>query len=200
MKMNFQNKTLQIYLVRHGESWGNKKQVVYGNTDYTLTDLGIKQAEKVAKKLSIVPFHCCYTSTLQRAYRTAKIALDGRDVPIIQNENLNEQFFGIYENQKIVFEPQGDCFETAVNRFVRGPIPEGELFEQMAERVIDFVQNILREGENNLIVGHNGPLGVLTAAILGFSLDEAHRFSYRQGCFSLIEISHGYPKLRFFNK
>ena len=108
MKMNFQNKTLQIYLVRHGESWGNKKQVVYRNTDYNLTDLGIKQAEKMAKKLSIVPFHRCYTSTLQRAYRTAKIALDERDVPIIQNENLNEQFFGIYENQKIVFEPSVD--------------------------------------------------------------------------------------------
>ena len=38
----------KIYLVRHGESEGNIKQLVIGHTDVDLTEKGRMQAEKTA--------------------------------------------------------------------------------------------------------------------------------------------------------
>ena len=54
MKMNFQNKTLQIYLVRHGESWGNKKQVVYGNSFDIYSSDGFRYPCRVSTKEFII--------------------------------------------------------------------------------------------------------------------------------------------------
>ena len=179
---------------------GNQKQLVYGYTDYGLTDLGRHQSEHLRKKLASIEFAHCYTSKLCRAYDTAELILRGRDTVITRHEELNEQNFGIYEDKKVPFEVDHANFETAINDFVHGEIPQGESYDEMAKRSIEFVQNHAKEGENNLFVAHNGPLGAITAALLGLPIEYAHRFHYRQGCFALIEITYGHPKLRFFNK
>ena len=39
-----------VYLVRHGESEGNRRDAFVGHTDVNLTDIGRAQAEKDEKK------------------------------------------------------------------------------------------------------------------------------------------------------
>ena len=64
------NDTL-IYIIRHGESLGNKNRKFLGHTDLDLTDLGYAQALKTAECLASVPFDRIYSSDLIRAYNTA---------------------------------------------------------------------------------------------------------------------------------
>ena len=40
-----------LYLVRHGESTGNREGVLQGQSDYNLTETGKKQAQAVGREL-----------------------------------------------------------------------------------------------------------------------------------------------------
>ena len=42
---------MKIYLIRHGQSEGNVRNLWYGITDLPLTDLGRQQAAQVGEKL-----------------------------------------------------------------------------------------------------------------------------------------------------
>ena len=47
---------MKIYLVRHGQSVGNVKNLWYGSTDLPLTDLGREQARQAGEKLRGMAF------------------------------------------------------------------------------------------------------------------------------------------------
>lgn len=188
---------MKIYLVRHGESEGNAKGVLYGTTDYPLTEKGIADAKLVGEKLRDVPIARCYTSTLARAYTTANLALLGRNIEITRHEELMEQRFGVYEN--LSFEQIGpdEGSQKAIYQLMEGEVPGGETYTVMAKRAIAFARAHLLD--HVLFVAHHGPLAAITASLLGLPLCEAKKFSYTQGTYSLIEWHEDYVRLRQFN-
>lgn len=86
-----------LYLVRHGESLGNKKRLVTGHDDQPLTPLGIQQAENLAKKLKEVHFDAIFSSDLLRARRTAEIVGVRHGVEIITSKSLRERTLGRFD-------------------------------------------------------------------------------------------------------
>lgn len=64
-----------IYIVRHGQDQDNTNGILNGHRDTPLTEIGISQAEQLAKKIkkSGIVFDKIYSSPLQRAYQTAEI-------------------------------------------------------------------------------------------------------------------------------
>ena len=42
---------MEIYIVRHGETIWNSNHLLQGHADIELNEIGIKQAEEIAKKL-----------------------------------------------------------------------------------------------------------------------------------------------------
>src|SRR5690625_3979738 len=61
-----------ICLVRHGESTWNAKQLIQGQLDPPLSELGIRQAKRVAERLSKKDWSALYCSDLARAKSTAE--------------------------------------------------------------------------------------------------------------------------------
>jgi len=61
-------------IVRHGESVGNVKKILYGRSDYELTELGIQQAKDLNLFLNgrHKEFSSINTSTLKRAVQTCE--------------------------------------------------------------------------------------------------------------------------------
>jgi broad specificity phosphatase PhoE len=59
-----------IYFVRHGQSEHNVSPV-FQSPDSTLSEIGKKQAEAIAKRLSKLQFETLITSTFDRAKETA---------------------------------------------------------------------------------------------------------------------------------
>ena len=59
-----------IYIVRHGETKWNVKQLMQGHKDSPLTEKGIEQAEEIKKELKNIHFYRIFSSDLLRAKRT----------------------------------------------------------------------------------------------------------------------------------
>ena len=62
-----------IYLIRHGETVDNARQIMQGQTQGKLNDHGIQQAETVSKRLAEEPIDAVVASDLHRAVETAEI-------------------------------------------------------------------------------------------------------------------------------
>ena len=87
-----------IYLVRHGETEWNNKNIMHGQIDVPLNELGIKQAKLLGQELKDVHFDVCFCSTLGRAKQTASEILKYHDdVPIIYDDRLMELYKGTLE-------------------------------------------------------------------------------------------------------
>jgi probable phosphoglycerate mutase len=62
----------ELWLIRHGESTGNRDGLFQGQSDLPLTAQGVRQAELLAERLRGQSFAACYTSDLARARETAR--------------------------------------------------------------------------------------------------------------------------------
>ena len=85
---------MKLYLIRHGETDWNRVRRLQGQADIPLNEFGRSLAQKTAAGLKDVPFDLCISSRLKRAYETAEIILDGREVPIITDDRIIEMAFG----------------------------------------------------------------------------------------------------------
>ena len=60
-----------FYLVRHGETDWNARQIVQGTTDIPLNERGLEQAARARELMKNIPLDVIYSSPLVRAFRTA---------------------------------------------------------------------------------------------------------------------------------
>ena len=85
---NGEQKACKFVLVRHGQTYWNKKKKMQGQVNVPLNETGIRQAEKLAENLKAYDFQVCFSSPLDRAYDTAKAVVGDRDIPMIKHELL----------------------------------------------------------------------------------------------------------------
>ena len=92
-------KSCKFVLIRHGQTYWNKKKKMQGQVNIPLNETGKKQAVKLAEELKKYDFDVCFSSPLDRAYETAKIVVGERDIEMIKHELLIEQGYTICEGQ-----------------------------------------------------------------------------------------------------
>ena len=90
---------MEIYIVRHGETFWNEKKLLQGSTDIELNENGKKLAVLTGEALKDTRIDRIYASPLKRAYETACLIRGDRDIPIIKNDLIREMNFGDYEGQ-----------------------------------------------------------------------------------------------------
>ena len=88
-----------IYLVRHGETEWNVKHITQGQSNSSLTENGIEQAEETAEKLKDVEFNVIFSSDLSRAHKTAEIVKLNREIIIQTSKLLRERSYGSFETK-----------------------------------------------------------------------------------------------------
>lgn len=84
-----------FYIFRHGQTDYNVEKRVQSFLDIPLNKTGIEQAHALAKNLTNIKFDCIYSSTLARAYETAKIVVGNRPIKIITDPGLRERNLGV---------------------------------------------------------------------------------------------------------
>lgn len=199
---------MKIYLVRHGQSEGNLKNLWYGSSDLPLTELGREQARLAGQKLRDVTFSACYASPLSRALDTAKLVMEGRPEPMHIVPDLREQHMGLFEPKTVeqIRAEDPDFFRALMADWVHLTPPEGEPFDtSLAPRVAKVLDELAEKGEDCLIVAHNGPLVFAITHLLGLPIEAAGRFYLKQGCYSMIEIDRehiynpSHALMRYYN-
>lgn len=194
---------MKLYLVRHGESSCNLQRMLYGRTDCPLTELGREQAREVGDKLRDAGIERCVSSPLVRAAETARIALEGRGIPVELDDGLMEQDMGEWENVYFpgLMEREPEVMQAMLFDWTQVIPPEGESFASVKARVAAALERIIADGRDTLLVAHNGPLSTAMALLLGLPDSCVNSFWFDQGFFSCVELlDRGAARLRRFNK
>lgn len=95
-------KELNLYFIRHGETYFNLYDRVQGWGNTPLTELGVEDALRSGRGLKDIKFDAIYTSDLLRTVETADLILEeneqtAEDYEIIALPEFREFFFGSYE-------------------------------------------------------------------------------------------------------
>ena len=197
---------MYLYLVRHGQSVGNERQLFFGWSDHPLTELGRAQAHETAEKLKEVSFTRCVSSDLARAWDTALICAEGRGVRVESDPALREQDLGALEDLTFAqaHERCGDAFERMLAGWARVDPPGGESVAHMKRRVGDCVDSIVERGENTLIVAHNGSLSLILShfglAKESELMNHEYNWFFRHGTYSVIRVEENRAELVCFNR
>lgn len=102
----------KLYVFRHGQTDWNKERRFQGLSDIPLNDEGRAQALALNKALAAHPIEHCLSSDLSRAYETAELALNGKNIVISKHPQLREQSGGVIEG-KYLDEIQKEYGPTA---------------------------------------------------------------------------------------
>ena len=157
-----------LYIMRHGKTEWNELRKLQGRTDIPLNDEGRRMAAKARDEYRSLNIDVCYCSPLVRAFETAQIVLEDRDIPIITDDRLAEMCFGNFEGMDHIFHkpdcPIYDLFKHP-ELYVES-VGGAESFEELFARTGSFIDEVVRpglsEGKDILIVGH----GAMNSSII----------------------------------
>lgn len=195
---------MYLYLVRHGQSTGNERQLFFGVNDHPLTKLGREQARQAAEKLREVEFTRCVASPLSRAWDTAMICTEGRFVvpeacPAIAEQDMGELEGLTWGAAEARF---GDHIGALLTDWFHTPPPGGEDPALMLLRVGACVDELILRGQDTLVVAHNGSLSLILLHLgLAKESDMFRReWTFRHGCYSAIRVDESGAELVSFNR
>ena len=158
-----------LVLIRHGQSTWNKENRFTGWIDVPLSEEGIKEAKKVAKKIKHISFDVSYTSVLKRAIQTLQIILKENNwkIEVKKDKALNERMYGDLQgkNKDEIKKIYGEKQFLLWRRSYDVAPPNGESLKDTAARVIPYFKKYilkdLKKNKNVLIVAHGNSLRAL---------------------------------------
>jgi 2,3-bisphosphoglycerate-dependent phosphoglycerate mutase len=157
-------------LARHGQSLFNVDSVVNGDPalDRGLSEQGIEEAGRLAGQLAGLPVDVVAVSPFPRALQTANIALAGREVPHLVDEDLGDVRIGDLEGKSLDAYRETPAHSNRKERF-----PGGESLDEAALRYATAVRRLLARSEpTTLVVCHEIPVRyALNAAAGSHDLD-----------------------------
>lgn len=143
---------MTLYFIRHARTTMNTAGLWSGRTDCSITPEG---AEKARESFSFTSdeFDHFYCSPLQRTKQTLEAILEEPFEPRI-DARIIERNFGEWEGR-----PYSILTSEETQKYIDGEIqpPNGETFQQVKDRVIDFVTEMFskyRGNEKILICSH----------------------------------------------
>ena len=157
---------MKIYYVRHGQTdWNLARKMQGGQTEKTLNETGIEQANETRKELENVKYDIIICSPMNRAEQTAEIINQDRNVPTIVDERIRERKLGELEGHDITEEMENRIWDYDVNYQISG----GENLHNFEKRILDFLEDIKKKYADKtvLIVAHGGVAKVIKAHLYG---------------------------------
>lgn len=127
--------TIEVYLIRHGETMFNQLNKVQGWADSPLTIKGINDLKKTAEVLSQINFDNMYSSDLKRAIDTVHLMKNANEVSEIGKikklPEFREVFFGSFEGDDIdkTWEAIGQAAGVGPERNVQKIINQVGIYE-----------------------------------------------------------------------
>lgn len=141
----------QLYLVRHGETVDNARQIMQGQTQGELNDTGRRQAAALCSQLQTEHFDAIVSSDLHRAIQTAEILAVPHQMAVTTTPLLRERDWGDFTGRYIP-DLKGLDFPDNVERM--------DALLDRAARFLDFIRSNYPD-QRVLAVGH----GIINKAI-----------------------------------
>ena len=142
----------KIFLVRHGETIDNVRQIMQGQTQGDLTERGREQAQQVAERLAQEHLDAVIASDLRRAIQTAEIIAAPHGLSVIQTPLLRERDWGGFTG-RFIPDLKGEVWPDDIES-------EEELLSR-ARTLLLYITTTF-PGKRVVAVGH----GIINKAIL----------------------------------
>ena len=145
-------KMTTIFLVRHGETVDNARQIMQGQTQGELNAEGVRQAQQVATRLASEAVDAVVASDLHRSIQTAEIIAQPHRLPVVTTPLLRERDWGSFTGRYIP-DLRGEVWPDDI-----------ETEEALLQRAHQFLEKMTAtyEGKRVVAVGH----GIINKAIL----------------------------------
>ncbi|PHM26134.1 alpha-ribazole phosphatase [Xenorhabdus budapestensis] len=205
-----ENNQMRLFLVRHGQTQANIDGVFCGKTDLPLTEIGIQQGQQVADALKNITFQSIHCSEMQRAQQTAQIIAQSNISKLtIQSDHcLNELDFGAWElrHHTDIANEEPQAWLHWLADWQNGCPTGGEPFRHFSARVEKYTEELPAAiscsntaRKNQLIVAHQGVLGVMITKLLKLPITAMWSFHFQQGAYSVVNNYAGFATLQAFN-
>ncbi|RRA50429.1 histidine phosphatase family protein [Acidipila sp. EB88] len=171
-------KAIQLWLLRHGETEWSLSGAHTSRTDISLTERGREQALTIGKHLNGRRFSTVLTSPMQRAQETCRLA--GLADYAHVEANLCEWDYGLYEGRttaEIRRETPGWSVWT-------GHLPQGETVDEVGMRAQAVIDRCLSVGGTVALFAHAHILRILTAVWLELAPAHGRLFALETGSLS----------------
>jgi alpha-ribazole phosphatase/probable phosphoglycerate mutase len=159
----------------HGTTTDNEKKISSGWKDAELSKKGVQQSQDLKRLLKNKHFDAVFCSDLKRAVKSAYIMLGDR-VKITPDERLRECNYGTYNGK-----PQ-EVVEPLQERMITEKFPEGESYEDVKNRIQDFLNNLKNnyDGKHIAIVAHKAPQLALDVLLKNKTWEQAFVEDWRK--------------------
>lgn len=162
---------MQLYLIRHGESFVNKSASLPANQDESgtgLTELGQRQASAVAEWMArqVPHIDALYSSTLKRAAETAGYLADQYRCDVLFDDRLREIGSNRLDHSPLPDDAIPNQL-TVSSQFPFSPVSSTvddiESLMHYHVRVGMFLEDIIKKhkGETVVVVGHGGTVSAV---------------------------------------
>lgn len=156
-----------LYLVRHGETVDNARQLMQGQTQGELNDVGIGQTRALSGRLDGVAIDAIVSSDLRRAVDTAAILAAPRGLSVVTTPLLRERDWGSFTG-RFIPSLKGEVWPDDIETL--------EALLARARRFLDYVRTRY-EGKTVLAVGHGIVNKAIQAVYYGKQMSEVERMA-----------------------
>lgn len=192
---------MEIIFVRHGESEGNLLELMYGSSDFGLTEKGKLQAAKAGhllKNMNYKPDRIV-VSSLKRTHQTLE-SMGFSLQNAAKDSRLDERHLGDLEGMEFreIHKVYPNLFQEWNANWLHYKPGGGESHLEFQTRIRSFLTELLddsSEGERILAVCHGGTMKTIFSEI--FQYEEDHFFTLEVYNCSLMRFRKGEKGLVF---
>ena len=140
-----------LYLVRHGETVDNARQIMQGQSQGELNENGIRQAQEFSEAWKDRHLDAVIASDLKRSVDTARIIADPHRLEVMTTSLLRERDWGSFTG-RFIPELKGEVWPDDI-----------ETLENLLSRAGEFIAFVKQTypGKKVLAVGH----GIVNKAV-----------------------------------
>jgi broad specificity phosphatase PhoE len=174
-----------------------------GWTDEALNEEGLRQAERVARRLERWPISEVFSSPLKRAVRTAEIVARPHSVAVQRLNDLGEMRLGAWEGMFAgdIAAKYPELWKTWRTNPRDFRMPGGESLGEVRERVVRASDRIMDDSEDTMVlaVTHDAVVKLLVAHCLGVRVDIYRRLEVGNASITVMERDGEKRRLRVLN-
>lgn len=158
-------KEIKLYLIRHGKTYCNEKQLYCGRSDVGLSENGIKELKERVEEQNYEKCDFYFTSGAKRANQTLEILCPGNKYTILDEffeYNFGDFELKSYENLKSLTEYTS--WIDDVEGYIKCPNGESrlEFRKRIKEGFIELINCLSEENiKTALGVLHGGSIGII---------------------------------------
>ena len=196
---------IRIIIVRHGRTEWNEGEGerFRGRAEIELSELGLRQSEATATRLSCEKIDAIYSSPLKRAIVTAEILASPFGLKAMSLPGLIDIDYGSWQglSLKEARAQNNQLYQLWQQSPHLVTFPQGERLAQVRMRATAAVNTLLTKeaGETIALVSHKVVCKVLLCYFLG--LDNSHFWQIEQdtAAISIVELRDGVFILKLLN-